>query len=205
MRVSFNRETARDFGPRYAETYGFLIDDKGERKLIYVTETTDSAVYFQTRDGDNIQYHAVLGADVSFEFIPVNRGFFNGADGMLYHVERVPARQWRRGIGRNNTQIYSLSEKEGPFAGKKINFKVLEAIFSAPSDYKFAGKTEWVAISKHFATTASGVYFHHERIGRLNKNKLIVSDACGVVQELKDALARNNYMDTLSLEIVNNE
>lgn len=204
MRTTYDLNTVRDFGPRYKDTYGFLInrDNPTERRLVYITSNDDRAVYFIT-ETDGLTYHALRDSGVQFEFIPVNRGFFNGTNNKVYHLQRVPARQWRRGLGRSNTEVSTVTA-EGIFT-TKLSFGLCHTMFDNAPDYRCQGEIPTNrAISKHFAICGDRLYFHQLIAGYMAKSGGIeLTNKVSIQQELQDTLRRNGYDKLIYIKGVN--
>lgn len=192
MLDTFNSSNHRDFGPRYANTFGWLVDEKsGTKKLIQITEVQTDRVFFKTNTSQ--VYHANLDSSVVFEFIQVKQGWFNSTDGESYLLSRSPARQWKRGISNSNTTVQRLRDS----CGLDVSYKLLDQLKWEEDGYNQAEG----AISKHFAICPAGsFYFYSQIIGKV-KEKTITLYTRLVHQELTDLIRRKN----LSFEVVVNE
>jgi hypothetical protein len=185
MRDSLTSSNHRDFGARYSQTFGWLVT--GEKKqFVYLQEVEDSRIYF-TINNSSTRFHARMDAGVMFEFLPVNHGWFNTDDHQTYLLQRVPARQWKRGISIGNTQVGFL---DLPGARNEPTFDVLERIFSSKVGYS-SPITSRGAISKHFAINKAGnVLFYNTPVGVYDPKGVIKLDNSLVRQELTDLLRR---------------
>lgn len=191
---------ARDFIQRYVHTYGWLVQNE-KKVLVYVAHADASKVRFT--DIKNVEYFANAGEGVMFEFIPVNKGFFNSTlNSSCYLLERVAQKQWHRGIHNNNTQAILL--KDGELAFSPINIKLLNSLFHDPisSEKAFA---EWqakkrssLALSRHFAINGPMIQFYRTEIGKVEGNRITLNNEA-VRQEVIDCVRRNKY----DLEVVN--
>lgn len=187
----------RDFHARYHDTFCFLTaKDTNDRKLVHITDVTDDRVYFRQDEAD-MRFHANIDAGVMFDFIPVDHGWYNTAGAAPVLLERVPARQWKRGISRQNTSVTVLSSDQGiyrgPLMSARPSFTVLNAIFVNPQPYRFDPTQKYgSAFSKHFVLTPSGkVMFYRAEIGSFDGKRITLNDDL-VIQEVRDALRRCN-------------
>lgn len=198
MRDTFSSANMHDFNGRYADTYGFLLSKDDSRRLVLFNECSDDFAYFQTEDG-GLKYHAKRDAGARFEFIQVDHRFFNAADGHTYLVERRPARQWKRGISRQNTTLYQLSSTDG-IRTEKMSLKLLNDIFADFSDAQYnpqinpsLAERETVALSRNFAIYQGKVYFYSIIVGDVEKDMLLINRKSLVRQEVDDAVNRNGW------------
>lgn len=185
----------RDFNARYMDTFGFLTQGSPPtRKLVHIVDANEERVYFK-QDDSEMKFHANCDAGVMFEFIPVDHGWYNVARGAPVLLERVPARQWKRGISRSNTCIYALQDtKENRYSSLnpiRPSFTVLNAVFTQPVPYAFDPERKTgVAFSKHFVLTpAKKVMFYRAEIGAFDGTRIVL-DSSIVEQEVRDALRR---------------
>lgn len=195
MLERYTHENMRDFGPRYVDTYGFLLKNNGSKKLIYITENTRDAVYFRTEEAGML-YHANIDSHIEFEFIQVDRGFFTADDGCVYLLTRVPARQWKRGIGRNNTSVMQLTSVG--LMPIKLSLPLLNSIFSVEIGYSWEYVKEGqqqMALSRHFAMNDRDLFFYETPIGKVDHTShvITVNGSYSVTQELNDAIRRNGF------------
>jgi hypothetical protein len=132
-------------------------------------------------------YSSRINSGVEFQFIPVNRGWFSSTSGEVYFLQRVPERQWKRGISQNNTRITNI---DGMYS-EKIGYNLLASIFNLKETITYqAGKP--FCISKHFAISQKGiVYFYTTRVGAIKDNIITIGTEHNVLQELNDAINRN--------------
>jgi hypothetical protein len=177
----------QDFKARYVNTFGWLLKDDGTRELVHVENSNEDRVYFNAGGGKS--YHANVDAGVHFEFIPVNRGWFNATDGNVYYLQRQPARQWKRGICDSNTAMWSITNMNAPL---KVTLAKLQTIF-------VEGWNNWqiknisqipYAISRAFAISPTQlVYFYNQPVGTYS-NGVISLDDTSIYQELSDTIRR---------------
>lgn len=182
----------QDFARRYGGTFGWFVSPNGKKILVSVGEASAAQVNFTDVRGS--MYYAISNSGVQFEFIPVDRGFFNGKHG-TFLLMRVPARQWHRGIHPNNTQV--MIPQGDQWTRGRVDILTLHNIFVDGVPLKvrleefLAGKQDSVALSKHFAINMNKLYFYNRVIGTY-ANKVLTLDDDLVKQEIMDVLRRNN-------------
>lgn len=190
MRDSLTRENAPDFARRYIGTYGYLV--QGDKKtLVYMQKADHMETTFT--DVGGYSYTVYANSGVEFEFIPVDRGFYNTVSG-TYFLHRVPARQWSRGISESNTAVYLLSAQGlSPIPCNIMNlFKVFQEgidIQQAVNEWQNNKRVSF-ALSKHFAVSNKYVLFYNANIGTVGKSKAMVVDEPRVAQEFSDCIRR---------------
>ena len=189
----------RDFAARYGGTCGFLLNNDGTKLLVQVGDVGHDRVYF--RDVNGREYHSNVNSGVQFEFLPVDRGYFNGFQ-RGYHLARVPARQWHRGIHPQNTKIVREnwignleSVPRDSFLEGLHDIYVAKRLTVQEAFKEFKeGKRHGVALSKHFYINRSNLLmFLGIQIGEYvpENNSVILSDSL-VYQEVMDASKRSN-------------
>ncbi len=186
MLDTYTSGNERDFGARYAETFGWLITGD-TRRFVHISHTDHSAVYFT--QGGKLEYNARIDAGVQFEFIPVDRGWYNTSTGDVVYLVRVPARQWKRGISQNNTQIRMC---DGLFQ-LPVDYPTLLSVFSKEHKQHSYIPGKRCALSKHFAiNSVNQVFFYNQVIGALEKDIIVLNDTL-VATELTDTINRQGY------------
>lgn len=188
MLDTLTSENYRDFSARYANTFGWLVD--GKRQFVHVLRVADERVYFTNATG--MEYHAKMDHGVNFEFIPVDRGWFNDINGNPWLLSRVPARQWKRGISETNTMMYDGHS----LRTFHVNYERLSKVFSDKfTELNYSKEIKPTgAWSKHFAVTKHGLHFYDQLIGSYNpKTQEIVLTSDIVKQELTDLINRNGW------------
>jgi hypothetical protein len=198
MLDTFDSDNRRDFGARYINTYGFLKSDD-EKHLVYLEDISDTSVYFRT-DDCGILFHAKIDAGVVFEFIQSRRGFYLTNEGEIFYIERVPARQWKRGIARSNTQLMRFNS--GAFEGMKLSLKLLGAVLSATEQdlAKRQRDASSKVFSRFFACSKDTLYFFTKACGKVDHtNRVITLGPNGemLMQELSDTIRRNAFEYTV--------
>ena len=188
MKDTLTSHNHQDFRARYGGTYGWLVDGD-KRKFVYVDSSNAFRVYF-TEGGETV-FHANADAGVEFEFIPVNRGWFNAKDKQVWYLERVPARQWRRGICDSNTSIYNINKIDWQ---ERLTYQRLASIFSPGFDnWKVENYNKGpYALSRNFAVDASGnIYFYNTVVGIATGGEYKITNKI-IYQEMVDLVRRKN-------------
>jgi hypothetical protein len=195
----------RDFNARYNHTWGFLVQDNGLKKLVWVSKVTEERVSFNDSAGN--KFFGLVDKGMMFEFIPITRGLFNvsyGPSNGVILLQRVAARQWQRGISANNTRAYILAG--GAFIQHPLDTvipKIFEggqtnAKLSADMVDHILAKGEGVALSRHFAVMQDKMFFFNIEVGTVKDKKITLTHPT-LSQEINDMLRRNKY----NLQVIN--
>lgn len=185
----------QDWSRRYQGTYGWYHKDDGSKVLVYVYRVDGDRVTFHY---DDMEFYANVDSGVKFEFIPVNRSWVNGISGNVYLLQRIPHRQWKRGISTDNTSV-----RLGDMYNARINYGLLSDIFKDGYDpfAKVDVTKRAVALSKNFAiNTKNQFMFLDQVVGTVNKNNIILKDDL-LFQEVNDMIRRAKY--PLTVEVAN--
>jgi len=184
MLDSLANDNWEDFRQRYNHTYCWLVRG-AERLFVYLNDIDSERVKFSM--GNGMTFAANADSGTTFEFIPIDRGWYNTTDGSVLHLSRVPERQFRRGISDGNTILADAS-----LFPTDLSFKRLSSIFNLPKQWAqpfVEGNAN--AFSKHFAYLPSGkLVFHHVEIGRFNNGSFEVDHQ--FLQEVSDVFRRRN-------------
>ena len=203
MLDTLTQENWRDFGQRYVDTFAFFIPPGTDnRRLCYITHSDDREVSFRT-SADGLHFSALRDSGTMFEFIQVDKAWVMGAAGVPYLLQRVPARQWRRGIARNNTSIYYLDEQSKALQQAGVNWKTMREIFGDKAK-RPCGYAD--VLSKHFLAVTDGALLFYanqagECITRDNRKVIRLPKDSLVVQEVVDVLRRTGKDKDYTLEI----
>lgn len=194
----------RDFGARYSNTYGWLLRPSRPKRFVKLLDCDEDELRFRTSETGTV-YNAAVDSGVEFEFQQVEKGLYQVKDN-IYYLARVPARQWKRGICRANTDVQMLTE----FGFKDVEVKdydLFNAIFSAPINHLYQPEVALgrspILLSKHFCLSPPGVvYFYNISIGVWDKTGAITLTVGyeTVSQELSDVLRRNKWEVLLSIK-----
>ena len=183
MKERFTSAGAEDFRRRYENTFGWILL-RNERQFAEIKEVSEFEVKFSL--GGNVNFYISADAPIDFEFAPLNRAWYNTPEkNKIYYVERLPARQWKRGICNTNTRIVNslLAEED-------ISYDVLKSIYDPVTPYPKGtlNNATAVALSPHFAISAGNIFFYQDQIGVYDYAGVITLDNDLVLQELSDLI-----------------
>jgi hypothetical protein len=198
----------KDFTQRYSGTIGFFLTDK-EKRVVSIDNVDSRRARFS--DENKNEYHVDANGGGVFEFIQVQRGWFNALKD-TYFLQRIPARQWQRGICRANTASYVL--KDTNFSPTDLTVKLISKLFpskvtvaDAMVDY-LAGERLGLALSKHFAINKAYLLMHDHTIGTVQlqkgtttaSSKLIIQSLNPMFhQEITDVINRNRFNGVIEI------
>lgn len=177
-------DNAGDFSQRYVDTYGWLYLG-GKKTLVYIADCTNQRATF-TMNGSPT-FHVNVNSGLEFEFIQVDRGWFNATDGKLYFLSRHPARQFKRGISASNTVV-----RDGNLSPVSLTYPLLASVFDPTFNYwdkKDLNSTG--ALSKHFAVINGSIIFYTEHIGKYSDGVVTLTSNL-FLQEFQDLIRRKN-------------
>lgn len=123
-------------------------------------------------DGQTIPYQFYLYPEADahapdVEFILPKKSFFNADEG-AYLLQRIPARQYRRGICADNT-IIQLLHSGGGFINAGVDMSLLNKYIQKPCFYPFAERAVSYAVSRRMAVAVTGhIYVDYMDIGTIN-------------------------------------
>jgi len=194
MKDSLTSINHHDFRARYQGTYGYYIDsDTNKRLPVYVANCNQYRVTFSDITGREL--HVNVNSGIDFEFVPVDRGFFQVLKDVFY-LERIPARQWKRGICPENTRAYALGDRLRITAVNYLEVITNMIPLACESGWELSKTGYPAALSKHFAISAANVlYFYYKEIGTVDhkKNSIKLHNDL-LLQEVSD-LFRRSSMD----------
>jgi hypothetical protein len=189
--------TIEDFKQRYGRSFGFLITpETGQKLLVAITGVSSQKVTFDSVSASG--YFVFVDKGVQFEFIPITRGWFRTQQHGAVLLNRVPARQWTRGISRQNTTAAQMSS--GRLYPIDLTLQILHDIFVSPipEDINtFNSKKEFI-VNKYFLLKSGVVYCYSKEIG-VYKDTTIFLHTDIMVQELSDAIRRQSLPFTVEL------
>ena len=186
MLDSLSTESWEDFRQRYLHTYCWYRRKGGGQTFVYITDVRPEQVAFTV--GDGIRYYVEADSGAVFEFIPVDRGWFNQIGSGPKYLYRVPERQWRRGISDGNTAV-----RDHAMNRLDIDYKMLKGIFEPARDnwnVPFSLTTP-VALSRNFMSNGAGaLFFNDQHVGTITKDGVKVDHL--LLQEVRDIVRRRN-------------
>lgn len=191
MIEEFTLRGASDFSQRYRHTFGWYLQDSGDKILVKVDEVRSDKLHFSDEVG--IPYVAYADKGNRFEFLPVERATYNTQTYGPVATERIPARQYKRGICTANTQITVI---HGGLSTITPDFDILTEIFASPlpdAAYIPALKNKGLAVGNLFILSGEAVRLYHSPIGSYKQqgSRLAITLTTPLFQqELSDALAK---------------
>ena len=203
MIITPTRNDSDDFIRRYGETFGFLHQPDQPRTLVYITSIDGDKLYFTV--GKNPTKHWVyLDSNVKFEFLPVDRGWYMDKNDVPLYMQRLPERQWKRGISNSNTTLYRFSQSKFlAIAPLDVRYELLDSVFSQSNlaeHYKYIEDKD-CAISKQFAVKGTekrgrGLYIYTAQLGEINDGRItLFTDVFR--QEMVDVIRKKNLPLTM--------
>lgn len=192
MKDSLTSSNHQDFRARYQGTYGYYVDPYTSKRLpVFVGNCNQHRVTFNDITGREL--HVNVDAGIEFEFIPVDRGFFQ-VNKEVFYLERVPARQWKRGICNENTRAYTLDGALRNIAANYLEIITNMLPINCQSGWLLSKDGYPAALSKHFAISAANVlYFYNKEIGTVDHaTNTIKLNNDMLLQEVTDLFRRNN-------------
>lgn len=195
MKDSYTDSNAADFKQRYQGTFCWYLNPEGNGRLLVRIDSVNSGEVRFT-DIYSRSLAAARNSGVEFEFSPVERGWHTTTDGTLFLTERIPARQWKRGICEDNTALFSFNK------GMLVGLPVRDYLFKfycnldTKNEHKEARAlaNRGAVINRHFAISPGNVFmFYSKQEGTFNpdKKEIVLSNKM-ILPEVKDALRREN-------------
>ncbi len=162
MKEEFKSAGWKDFQQRFQGTFGWFETANKRPMLVQLTKVSDTRLLFTNKDG--MEMIANPDKENVFTFIPVERGVYDTGKTVVY-VERIPNRQWKRGICDENSKIIDLETNDQ----LRCSFELLESIFSKPS-------SRGVVFNNIVAFIGDTVYLYNRVIGTKDKKAITLSD-----------------------------
>jgi hypothetical protein len=194
MKEEFTSSWWKDFHQRYESTYGWYEKENKEKLLVYLAKVSEDQLTFLDKLG--VAHYANPDKGNVFTFIPVEKGCYNYGNSVVA-TQRVPARQWKRGVCPANTRITDLASG----GHMPLNFTSLELIFLPQKNenlekFKKTGHGN-VAFTNCLALANNNLYVYQHKIGKLEDNTFKVDNEV-FVQEVKDMVARCGLTQAVS-------
>jgi len=193
MREEYKSEEWADFRQRYEGTYGWYEREEGKSPLLVRLDVVrENSLSFV--DASGFIYTAIPDKGNNFQFIPVERGVYNLNNDVVF-CQRIPARQWRRGMCQANTAFVSMTGTQ-KYTGP--SFPLLEQIFNPKPGAKtvldnFMKSFEGIAALNHtFSIIKNNVHCFNIVIGSYTKGQILLDDKL-FCQELND-LVRDMHL-----------
>ena len=149
----------------YRHTY-VKFPERGD-ELFYIRHVDRNKLTGHHESGDEFELYYSDDKPYNVEFVIPRKSFFQHKN-RAYLLQRVPAKQYNRGICGNNTVIHSLN-KNGGLAQHELSFELLKAYVAKPAFPTFdkavtsKGKLISVAMSPRFAYVpeCKGIFVDH--------------------------------------------
>jgi hypothetical protein len=122
----FNSYTWEDINRYYRQTY-IKFKETGDT-LFYIRDVRPERVSGTDEDGTEFALHLNYDDPYEVDYILPNKSYFQYAKRACM-LQRIPAKQYRRGICSDNVRITGLS-KTGGIAAIDVNFESLKAFVS---------------------------------------------------------------------------
>lgn len=144
-------------------------------------------------NGETIPYQFLLYSEHShaapeIDFILPKKSYFNTGNGAML-LQRIPARQYRRGICGDNTEILLL--KGTIFHPSAVNFQNLDKYVRKPSWPQFGEQGISYAVSRRIAVSGTQVYVDQTPIGTINYKDRRISVIPLFAPEIQTILKEN--------------
>jgi hypothetical protein len=149
----FSPSTYEDIHRYYRHTY-VKFPERGD-ELFYIRNVERHRLSGEHESGDEFELFYSDEKPYNVEFVLPRKSFFQYKN-RAYMLQRIPAKQYNRGINANNTSIQSLN-RTGQWSNAEICFDLLKAYVAKPAFPSFEqavtskGKMISVAISPRFA------------------------------------------------------
>lgn len=138
----------------YRQTY-VKFPERGD-ELFYIRSVDRYKLTGTHESGDEFELYYSEEKPYNVEFVIPHKSFFQYKT-RAYLLQRIPAKQYNRGICDNNTAINSLN-KQGGLANHAIGFELLKAYVAKPDFPTFdkavttkGSKIHSIALSRRFA------------------------------------------------------
>lgn len=137
--------------------------------LVRIDKVTEEALWGEDENGESIcieingQETGSIGYELDY-VIPKKAYFQVGSQAGF--LTRIPARMWKKGISKENTNMYLLGKNA--FHNWNVNFESLKAYVNKPQYLPFTevDNKESVALSPRFAMNGRDVYLDLTMVGR---------------------------------------
>lgn len=202
MLDSLTRYNRDDFLQRYAKSYGWLVNPDKSKRLVYIKKVEQYKVVFN--DVEGMEFFSNADSNVQFEFLPITRGWHTTSLGPVI-LQRIPAKQYCRGINSNNTSAsIATGPEERDILYIDLSIDVLKEIFeeTQPSmlfEY-LNGVVPWFVLSKYFLIYKSSLFFYSTKIGQVVDKGKITLNSSFVQQEVLDTIRRRGLPFTVEIE-----
>lgn len=188
--MKFCLETSKDLSKYFNGTFVKFIGIRGvfsdgtecapADELVHFIDSVGGNVIKGKRfeNGETVPFQFMLYSEHShsapeIEFILPKKSFFNTDKGAML-LQRIPARQYRRGICGDNTHI-ALLKGNGGWQNVGVNFENLDGYVRKPAFPQFHPSDNSYAVSRRIAVANKQVLVDQTVIGTINYEKKYVA------------------------------
>lgn len=190
----------RDADKYYRGTY-VKFKEHGE-KLFFIDVVTETEIHGKDEDDNTFILYLDEDAPYTLDYILPSRAVFNYKS-TAYMLQRVPARQYQRGLSAGNTRVIEIPSG----ARRDFNFQMLKAFVNKQNyptlkDAIFGkAKEKVLAVSSRmsFGRESRVLYVDCTPVGEFNRETNTFRINTMFNPELKELIAKNPW----SVEIVN--
>lgn len=204
--------SVEEWNRRYRHTYMFLVNPRGEEKLVYCEGSDENSkgiyIYFQGRDGESFRIAQESEHSIKVRF--PESGWFNSASqGIPLFWSRQPARQWHRGICNKNSTISTVESvmimygQHAEISWDNVQDALKEETLSLTEALKRVEKN-WmgVALNRQLVLLRGNSKEHYllhgyGLIGKVTKDTIEVDDLS--VQDVLDFLKETNELGVFNV------
>lgn len=153
---------------KYFRTCFIKVKEYGD-VLVRIDKVTEEALWGEDQNGEGVcieingQETGTVG--YTLDYVIPKKAYFQVGQKAAF-LTRIPARMWKKGISKENTQLYLLGP--GGFSGWGVSFESLKAYVEKPQYLPFTEtkNQQSVALSPRFAMNGTDVYLDLTMIGR---------------------------------------
>lgn len=153
--MEFTSTVWRDIEKYFRHTY-VKFDEYGD-KLFYITEVSPEYVSGLDEEKTNFQLFLSDASPYTVNYILPHKAVFQYKDS-VYSLQRIPARQYKRGLCEDNTQIVNVATGQK----QELTFDILKAFVNKPQYSSFSAafntkiKTKAVALNSRMSFMRTG-------------------------------------------------
>lgn len=181
--AEFTSAGAADFRQRYRGVFGWYPTETGEM-LVKVTGVDEQITHFE--NAQEHEFFAYADKGVKFKFIPVTKKVFI-FEGTPVLAQRIPQRQYRRGICSDNTAFTIV---QGGY-GLGVSFNTVAAYvkggYTIPKQLTYGS----YALNEQLSVSGDRLYVYDIPVGIIDNNTVKITEPI-FMQEVKDYLRDNN-------------
>lgn len=204
--MKFCLETAKDLGKYFNGTFVKFMGIRGVFSDGTECAPADELVHFidgingncikgkRYENGENVPFQFMLYSEHAhaapeIEFILPKKSFFNTEQGTML-LQRIPARQYRRGICNDNTHI-TLLKSNGGWQNQQVSSALLDQYIRKPAFPPFHPSDVSYAVSRRIAVANAQVFVDQTAIGTINYDKKSVAVLPLFASEIQAILKEN--------------